>query len=72
LQLRIRTTDKAYSSSFPAATPNLTQVITGKVVIIADGDTITILDNTKAQHKIRLYGIDSPEKVQVFGNSAKK
>ncbi len=38
------------------------RVITGKVVGIADGDTITILDSNKVQHKIRLYGIDTPEK----------
>jgi endonuclease YncB( thermonuclease family) len=54
------------------ATPALSQVITGKVVSIADGDTITILDSSKTQHKIRLYGIDTPEKGQAFGNSAKK
>ncbi len=47
-------------------------VITGKVVSIADGDTITILDSNKTQHKIRLYGIDTPEKSQAFGNAAKK
>ncbi len=54
------------------ATPALSQVITGKVVSIADGDTITVLDSSKTQHKIRLYGIDTPEKGQAFGNSAKK
>ncbi|TKB28449.1 hypothetical protein FCL47_02900 [Desulfopila sp. IMCC35006] len=47
-------------------------VITGKVVGIADGDTIAILDSNKIQHKIRLYGIDTPEKGQAFGNAAKK
>ena len=35
--------------------------LTGKVISIADGDTITILDSSKKQHKIRLYGIDCPE-----------
>jgi len=46
--------------------------ITGKVVGIADGDTITVLDNTHTQHKIRLWGIDCPEGHQDFGNKAKK
>ena len=46
--------------------------LTGLVVGVADGDTITILDNTKTQHKIRLMGIDAPEKKQAFGNVAKK
>jgi endonuclease YncB( thermonuclease family) len=36
--------------------------LTGKVVAISDGDTLTILDDSKAQHKIRLAGIDAPEK----------
>ena len=39
--------------------------------IIADGDTITILTG-KTQHKIRLYGIDTPEKGQPFGKTAKR
>ena len=46
-------------------------VITGKVIGIADGDTITVLQN-KTQYKIRLYGIDTPEKAQDFGNRAKQ
>ena len=36
--------------------------LTGRVVGVADGDTITILDNTNTQFKIRLSGIDAPEK----------
>ena len=46
--------------------------ITGKVVSIADGDTITVLDSSKTQHKIRLYGIDCPESHQDFGQKAKE
>jgi len=45
--------------------------IQGKVVHIADGDTITVLQN-KQQYKIRLYGIDTPEKRQDFGQKAKQ
>ena len=41
--------------------------IQGKVVKVADGDTITILDSENKQIKIRLYGIDAPEKAQDFG-----
>ena len=47
------------------------QTITGKVVGVADGDTITVLEGT-TQYKIRLYGIDTPEKGQDFGNRAKQ
>lgn len=57
---------------FLTATPARSELLTGKVVNVADGDTITILDTNKTQHKIRLYGIDSPEKAQDFGNAAKK
>ncbi len=46
--------------------------ITGYVVGVADGDTITVLDADKVQHKIRLTGIDAPEKKQPFGNRSKQ
>jgi endonuclease YncB( thermonuclease family) len=36
--------------------------LTGRVVRVTDGDTIVILDSAKAQHKIRLQGIDAPER----------
>jgi endonuclease YncB( thermonuclease family) len=44
---------------------------TGKAVSVADGDTITVLRG-KEQVKIRLAGIDAPEKKQAFGNAAKE
>ena len=44
----------------------------GRVVGVSDGDTITVLDASKTQHKIRLAGIDAPEKAQAFGNVAKQ
>jgi len=39
---------------------------------VADGDTVTVLDGQKVQHKIRLAGIDAPEKAQPFGNRSKE
>lgn len=48
------------------------QVISGKVVKIADGDTFTLLVNNHDQVKVRLDGIDAPEKKQAFGNKAKQ
>lgn len=44
----------------------------GKVVSVADGDTLTVLDDKKTQHKIRLHGIDAPEKAQAFGQKSKQ
>jgi endonuclease YncB( thermonuclease family) len=44
---------------------------TGKVVKVADGNTITVLRG-KTQVRVRLYGIDTPEKAQPFGNKAKQ
>jgi len=43
----------------------------GRVVRIADGDTITVLDGANAQHRIRLQGIDAPESHQAFGTQSK-
>ncbi|OYZ68758.1 MAG: nuclease [Methylophilaceae bacterium 17-43-7] len=48
------------------------EVLSGRVVGVTDGDTITVLDSTNTQHKIRLAGIDAPEKKQAFGNVSKK
>ena len=44
----------------------------GKVVGVADGDTITVLDANNIQHKIRLEGIDAPETAQAFGQKSKQ
>lgn len=44
----------------------------GRVVGVADGDTITVLSADKRQYKIRLAGIDAPEKKQAFGSRAKE
>ena len=43
----------------------------GKVIGVADGDSITVMRNGKGE-KMRLYGIDCPEKRQAFGKKAKQ
>ncbi len=55
-----------------AAPTAFADTLTGKVVKVADGDTITVLDNTNTQHRIRLQGIDAPERKQAFGNASRK
>ena len=39
---------------------------------VTDGDTIVVLDASKVQHKIRLTGIDAPERSQAFGTKSKE
>lgn len=46
--------------------------LTGKVVAISDGDTVTVLDATNTQYKIRFQGIDAPESRQAFGTRSKQ
>lgn len=46
--------------------------VVGRVVGVADGDTLTVLDSNMVQHKIRLAGIDAPEKAQPFGSRSKE
>ena len=48
------------------------ETLTGRVVGVADGDTVTVLDANYQQHKIRLQGIDAPEKAQPFGKRSKQ
>src|SRR5438105_4120602 len=43
----------------------------GRVVGVTNGDTIKVMHNGKAE-KIRLHGIDCPEKGQAFGTKAKQ
>lgn len=48
------------------------ELISGSVVAVSDGDTITLLTSEKVQIKIRLYGIDAPESKQAFGQKSKQ
>lgn len=51
------------------ASPALLQ---GKAVSVADGDTITVIDSSNGQHRIRLAGIDAPELGKAYGRASKK
>ena len=48
------------------------QPITGKVISVADGDTITILVSARNSVKVRLAAVDCPESGQAYGKQAKK
>jgi endonuclease YncB( thermonuclease family) len=52
--------------------PILADTISGQVVGVSDGDTITVLDASKKQTHIRLAQIDAPEKRQDFGATSKE
>jgi len=54
--------------SLPASADSLT----GKVVKITDGDTLYVLDANYKEHKIRLAGIDAPERKQAYGLASRK
>ncbi len=55
-----------------ADTKSKESIISGKVVNVADGDTITILSSQNRQTKVLLYRIDASEKAQDFGNISRK
>lgn len=48
------------------------ELIDGRIVAVLDGDTVTLLDHSNTQHRIRLAGIDAPEKSQAFGQKSKQ
>jgi endonuclease YncB( thermonuclease family) len=56
---------------FLFTSPSHASEFIGRVVSVKDGDTIEVLHNRKAE-RIRLSGIDCPEKKQAFGHRAKQ
>ena len=46
--------------------------LSGVVVGVHDGDTVTVLAEGNVSHKVRLLGIDAPEKAQDYGNRSKQ
>lgn len=70
---------KAYTTLIIILTLSCTMVFalakdsvwSGKVVGVTDGDSITVMHDGKGE-KIRLYGIDCPEKRQAYGKKAKQ
>lgn len=59
------------TSTSARSTPATSTTLQGKVIGVADGDTVTLLIN-RQQVKVHLYGIDCPEKGQPFSERAKQ
>ena len=47
------------------------EVLEGRVVAVTDGNTLTLLDGNRRQHKVRLAGIDAPELSQPYGTRSR-
>ena len=58
----------ALTAVFPVQAADLT----AKVVQVADGDTISVLDNRNRKYRIRFLGIGAPERGQAYGNYCRK
>lgn len=54
------------------AGPGFAAELNGKVVSVSDGDTVSVLDGEKQVHRVRLAGIDAPERRQAFGARARQ
>src|SRR4028118_1418922 len=48
------------------------ETVSGKVVSVADGDTVDVLGRNKKPVRIRLHGIDAPERKQPFYAKSKQ
>jgi endonuclease YncB( thermonuclease family) len=59
-----------FAISLGLSTPAFAE-LSGRIISIEDGDTLTLLDADRQPHKIRLLGIDAPERNQDFGPKAR-
>jgi endonuclease YncB( thermonuclease family) len=46
--------------------------IAGRVVAVTDGDTIKVLDADNTEYKVRLTGVDAPERGQPYNDASRK
>lgn len=48
------------------------EILQGRVIGISDGDSVTVLDASSMQVKIRLMGMDAPERKQAFSKQSRQ
>ncbi len=65
-QARLSDGDRQWLAAQPV------KILRGKIIFVADGDTVGLLDAHKQQHRIRLDGIDAPESGQAFGTKSRQ
>ena len=58
--------------TFVALDARADETLVGRVVGVADGDTLTLADAQRRQRRIRLVGMDAPESGQPFGGASKR
>ena len=68
----IRLLSLAFLVGTPLASAAFADTLHGQVIGISDGDTATVLTNEGRQVKVRIAGIDAPEKAQAFGQASKE
>jgi endonuclease YncB( thermonuclease family) len=62
----------AIVAAWPTQARGETQSVTGRVIGVRDGDSITVLAPGNEQLKVRLEGIDAPELKQPFSQQSKQ
>ncbi|MFC1596577.1 thermonuclease family protein [Planctomycetota bacterium] len=64
--------EKTSASSARTRLSRDSRILSGSVIGVADGDTITVSDRRKTEHQVRLQGIDAPEEGQAYSAPAKE
>ena len=49
-----------------------TRSLAGRVTAVVDGDSFVITDASRQSHRVRLLGIDAPERKQSFSTASKR
>lgn len=57
---------------FAGVRAEMVQTLSGTVIAVSDGDTVTVKDAAAQTHKVRLAGIDAPESRQPYGQRARQ